>query len=628
MATIACVELDPLLVDLVRRVRPGDDVVEVPPEELLAGRPARWGAVVAPADSLAAQLVDGTPLAARTVLIGAAGSSHPGPALRRPVDGQDLRFALSSLLRPPGRRAAVRWALRELPQTVGAPGLFVVARAMAVTAAVALAAAGIGGIGQLWVVAIVFSWALLRTAIRGLTVGLVTFDLVVALFVLLVTGGGLSPYVLVAAVVAGEVGYVYPRRTGALVVGLGVLAGVVQLTGYVLDGRAQPSDIFSFGALVPLASVAGVLGAHISRSREAGHLRTLRQLNNTLERLSRQAHDMAGSLSTLTVTEAVLDTAREEFGATAAILMLDEGEPTPVRLVAGSFGLTSPPPQRIVDDGSRGQGVPPEVARLLPEGERLIAHVGSATVQRGCLVVVVPFSQRTRGISRRLADLADEAALALDNARVFEGIRSLTLDEERGRLARDLHDGVVQSLVHVGFELDLLAGQLDDGIRDEAVRLRKVVGQAVDEVRGTVQDLRSTRLADGLGVALDALARDYESSNVAVRADVSPVDGLSPEAELQLLRIAQEAVSNAVQHGAPQRVDVMLWPSDHGVHLQVSDDGTGLGTGSASSTPDRGVGLRAMTERAELLGASLTVEPGAAWGTCVRVDVPWERVRS
>jgi signal transduction histidine kinase len=628
MATIACVDLDPLLVDLVRRVRPGDQVMEVTPEELHASRPFRWAAVVMSSTSEALHGLGDSPLAERTVLIGVARATHPGPVLGRPVQGSDLRLALSRVLRASGRLATMRAALRDLPHTMGATGILGVLRAGGLAAAVALDATQPGGIVLAPVVAVLILWVAIRVPFRALSVPFVSIDALLILGAVLLTGGTASPYLLLGAIVAAEVGYAFPPREGAILIGLASLAAVAELAGAFARGQAETTELVALASIIPLASLAGVLAARIGQTREVDHLRTLRQLNQTLERLSKQAQEMAGSLSIGTVTEAVLDTVQEEFGAIAAVLLVDEAEPGRVRIVAGSFGLTSTPPPRVVDDTRSPSDIPTEVVVRLPAGERLVAPVVSGTVERGCLIVVVPPDQRTRGLNRRLAALADEAALALDNARVFEGIRSLTVDEERGRLARDLHDGVIQSLVHVGFELDLLASQLSNGTRDEATRLRKVVGQAVDEVRGTVQGLRSVRLTDGLGPALRSLSDEFGGGQVVVEADVAPVDGLTPEAELQLLRIAQEAVSNALQHASPTRVDVLFWSTEDEVHLQVSDNGIGMQAREVGGVAGRGVGLQAMQERAELLGASLSVEAGVQGGTCVRVDIPWGRIRS
>ena len=263
---------------------------------------------------------------------------------------------------------------------------------------------------------------------------------------------------------------------------------------------------------------------------------------------------------------------------------------------------------------------------MLPPGHLLVARLSSRGVHAGVLVAVVPHGASVQEREDALQVLAEEGALALQNARLFASIRELTIDDERRRIARDLHDGVVQSLVHVRFELDLVQRFLDDEQAADIVRLRDVVGQAVDEVRGTVNDLRSVRLSAGLGTALTALARELERPDLRLVVDAGPVDDLTPEAALQLLRIAQEAISNAVHHGRCSAVYVRLWQDDSQAHLQVLDDGVGMAPVTVPA--DRGVGLQAMQERADLIGASLDLGPGADGGTCVQVDVPVGRPKS
>ncbi len=145
-------------------------------------------------------------------------------------------------------------------------------------------------------------------------------------------------------------------------------------------------------------------------------------------------------------------------------------------------------------------------------------------------------------------------------------------------------------------------------------------------MRATVNDLRSVRLSAGLQTALQSLVRDYEREGLRIVVHVTPVDDLTPEAELQLFRIAQEAVSNAVHHGRPRTIMLRFWESEDQVDLQVLDDGVGMeATGGQDADGARGVGLRAMQERVDLLGAQLDLGPGAGGGTCVQADLPRER---
>ncbi len=635
MALIACADVTPLVADLIRRVRPDDDVhviaaEDLPPEAELP-RAAAW---VVSADS---ELADRVRAAApgRVVLLAGERVRVPdadGPVVRRPVDATDLAVALARVLPATGVVDRTRERVRSLTATTSVEGLYAVLRAAALAAAVSLEAASLSGTATVVLPVVLLSWVLLRVWLRALTVPLVAVDVAMAAAAIVASGATTSPYLLFAAVAGAEVGYAFPSRSGAVLVGTATLAGLVPLMIGMARETSQALDLVTWGTVIPLASMSGVMGQRIHQSRQVDQLVALRHVNTTLERLSRQAQVMVGGLSVGAVVDDALRTLEGDEAVTAGAVLLEEDDAPGLCRLAGGFGLAGHAPSRLLADGLADGTVPGELDRHLPEGQRLVVPMRLGEVDRGAVVAVVAWGRRSRTLTRRVRELAQETALAVDNARMFDSLRNLSADDERRRLARDLHDGVVQSLVHVAFELDLLAmemagthaggGSTRVGANAEVTRLRTVVAQTVDEVRATVNGLRSVRLADGLGAALAALGRETSTREVAVDVRADPRVTLTPEAELQLLRIAQEAVSNAVQHGRPERIDVVLWQDGGGVHLTVDDDGVGVDTQDAGPTIERGVGLRAMKERADLLGARLAVRPGDRSGTTVRVDLP------
>jgi signal transduction histidine kinase len=627
MSVIACVDLDPFLVGLVQRVRAGDVVVEVPARELLAGRPGRYAAVVMSAGSPAASDMAGAAIAERTILVasrrdGAAPPSHPGPVLRRPVDAAELRVALARLV-PPGRLRRLAARLRAMTGSAQVDRAFVVARAAAVAGAAALVLTEPVSDPVRGVVGALVGWTLFRVLVQPSTAALVGLDVLLTVASMVVTGGPDSPFLLLAIVVAAEVGYTYSRLTGALVIGSGTVAGLVPLSMQLARGEAAPTELVAWAALIPMASSVGIFAARIRRDGEGGSLRRLIELHGTLDLLAKQAQGAAGSLDLSSVAENVLTVLRRDLHAEAGILVVGDGQ---VHDVLATMGLSDAAPARVVMPGGRTSRLPDELESLLPEGDLLTAPLRAVGIDRGMIVAVLPTGQGNRDADILLGNLAAETAVAIDNARLFEGIRELTVDGERRRLARELHDGVIQSLVHVRFELDLVRRMIDDPHADEVARLREVVGQAVEEVRATVNDLRSVRLSSGLGAALLSVGREYERPGLRVVVDADPVETLTPEAELQLLRIAQEAISNAVHHGKASVVYVRMWEDDAHVSLQVLDDGMGMDHSPA--VVGRGVGLRAMHERAELMGAVLHLGPGEEGGTSVHVEVPLERTNT
>ena len=199
-------------------------------------------------------------------------------------------------------------------------------------------------------------------------------------------------------------------------------------------------------------------------------------------------------------------------------------------------------------------------------------------------------------------------------------------EEERSRLARELHDDPLQSLVHVAHRLELLGMQ--PGIPpDGARRLSEAHAEILDaarRLRDLAQGLRPPALERlGLVAALRDLVADAEdAADGAVRIDVG-VGGaqrrLVPECELGLYRIAQEAIHNALEHAAPRRVVATIEFEESQVLLTVEDDGSGF---DPDVTPDgRHLGLRGMRERAGLLGGVLAVESSPG-GTRVQATVP------
>ncbi len=223
-----------------------------------------------------------------------------------------------------------------------------------------------------------------------------------------------------------------------------------------------------------------------------------------------------------------------------------------------------------------------------------------------------------------LVSLASDAALALDNARLFDAASARAADAARKRIANDLHDSVAQSLAHIRMELQLLALESgdDETLRSETERLARVAGRALDDVRATIAGLRSKATDDGLTEALRRHIHDLGSSGGPTVQFESTGDGdVDPVLRSDLLRVAQEAISNATRHADAHRVTVSLEVDEELIELVVEDDGCGL---PARLRPQagRGVGLRAMQERAAAIAGELTIRDRVGGGTVVRLRCP------
>ncbi|WP_300018754.1 cache domain-containing protein [uncultured Roseobacter sp.] len=219
---------------------------------------------------------------------------------------------------------------------------------------------------------------------------------------------------------------------------------------------------------------------------------------------------------------------------------------------------------------------------------------------------------------RRLAD----AKLKKLTQRVLDA-----QEEERGRVARELHDGISQLLVGVRYALDTARRKLDRGDRTANEPLSKgieTLGVAISEVRRISRDLRPGVLDDlGLGPAIKALAEDF-SERTGVRVDFQTVvfrNRLDGEAKIAMYRIAQEALTNVERHALASHVRIDLRGHKKGATLRIEDNGRGLPDDSIN--PTGGLGLRNMQERVEQLEGTLRIaRPRGGNGTIIEVSVP------
>jgi signal transduction histidine kinase len=236
----------------------------------------------------------------------------------------------------------------------------------------------------------------------------------------------------------------------------------------------------------------------------------------------------------------------------------------------------------------------------------------------------------TDGDEAAVVLLASHAAIAIDQARLFEDSRELALLQERGRLARELHDAMSQSLFSLQLSADTATRLLAEDPAAAAAALatvRALASQVSAELRTTVEGLRPADLErDGLAAALTTqLTVAGRAHDVPVDVEVGDLDGLDPDDEHQVLRIAQEAVTNALRHAAAGRVRVTLGPGEPDARwalvLRVSDDGRGFDP-QARGLRARRLGLTSMHERAASLGGALTVTSAPGEGTTVELRVP------
>ena len=219
--------------------------------------------------------------------------------------------------------------------------------------------------------------------------------------------------------------------------------------------------------------------------------------------------------------------------------------------------------------------------------------------------------------------LASHAAIAMTNAALIERSRELSIVAERNRLALELHDAVSQKLFSLVLTAEAAGTQLErdpEAARAHVDRLRELAREALDELRSLILELRPPDLErDGLAGALRKhvdLLRRLHGVPIELEADE---DGAARRRDRELLRVAQEALQNAMRHAQAREVRVRLARRDGRVLLEVADDGSGFDPG-APDVRSRRLGLTSMEERARRLGGRLEIRSAPGQGTTVRLE--------
>ena len=195
-------------------------------------------------------------------------------------------------------------------------------------------------------------------------------------------------------------------------------------------------------------------------------------------------------------------------------------------------------------------------------------------------------------------------------------------EEERKRVARDLHDEVNQALTAILLRLQALMHDApSQQLADELAELKRLVNQAMEELLQLARQLRPSALDDhGLMPALEGQVRRFgDQHGIEVRLHTAgSADSLGDDQQLVVYRVAQEALANVARHSHAEHVDVNLVARGAGVHLTVHDDGVGF----HSNGRPRGLGLNGMAERARLVGGELKIRSSPGEGTTVSLRVP------
>jgi len=221
------------------------------------------------------------------------------------------------------------------------------------------------------------------------------------------------------------------------------------------------------------------------------------------------------------------------------------------------------------------------------------------------------------------------AGIAIDNARLHEQVQRLAVVEERERIARDLHDGIIQAIYGVALSLEEVPFLVATAPDEAGVRVDRAIDSlnlTIREIRNFILGLRSELLHGADIVAgLATLADEFGATGASdveldIAVDPEVAAGLPIGHRVQLLQMAREALSNAVRHAHAQRIRLSLHSDGPVLELAVEDDGVGF---DASAGPPSGhLGLANLRERATAIGGELTIDSIPGGGTRLRIRVP------
>jgi signal transduction histidine kinase len=233
----------------------------------------------------------------------------------------------------------------------------------------------------------------------------------------------------------------------------------------------------------------------------------------------------------------------------------------------------------------------------------------------------------TEDDAEALETLAAQAAIAIENARLYEQIERVSVLEERQRIRMDLHDGVMQSLYGVSLLLEDVADRLaeePEQARAELMRAVDRLNAAIADLRGYVLGLRQVQASDRPLAESLALLADQARSNalIDVKVEVSPAAAsrLDRDRREAAYYIAADALGNIARHARARHASVELFPHDGRVVLQITDDGVGFEFDPGGT----GHGLHNMRERAFSVGGTLDVQSTPGSGSRVRLELPTE----
>lgn len=441
-----------------------------------------------------------------------------------------------------------------------------------------------------------------------------------ALIGLTSTPDALLPYLVVPPLAAGvEAGVILMLGSVA------IQAIVLVLSGIATSEITEPQSVITVAEWAALGLATGAVGAWARRQivAEESSTDTYVAAHTLLSQLREVARALPTGLDEVSLGQSVLDSVKKHTPFDRAVIYsLNDLDILIPLTVVGAERLDWDL------DGKRGLWAKVQRTRDLEvtEGSFSDPTSGASAVlplRLGAQLIGAAAIERDGAVwARESLDAAqevmDDAAIRLDTGRLFTEVRALATMEERRRLAREIHDGIAQEVASLGYVVDeLAADEQNPEQRKRIVQLRGELSRLVSELRLSIFDLRSdVEPSTGLGATLSSYVRQVGTTSgltIHLVLDESS-QRLPADTETELLRIAQEAVTNARRHSRARNLWVTCRVNPPNAFLRVADDGQGLGSPRIDS-----YGLDIMRERAGRLGVQLSVRERVGGGTVVEV---------